>query len=85
MALVGRDLKAHPVPSPCSGQGHLPLDQAAQGPIQSGLEHIQGQSILSLSGQPVPVCLTILSVESFPLTSNQNLPLFSLKPLSFVP
>lgn len=25
----------------CNGQGHLPLDQAAQGPSQPGLEHLQ--------------------------------------------
>ena len=30
------------------------LDEAAQGPIQPGLEHIQGWGIHSLSGQPVP-------------------------------
>uniref|UniRef100_A0A8V0XBP6 Sialin n=1 Tax=Gallus gallus TaxID=9031 RepID=A0A8V0XBP6_CHICK len=39
-------------------QGHQPphliLDQAAQGPIQPGLEHLQGQGIHSLSEQPVP-------------------------------
>ena len=33
---------------------HLILDQAAQGPIQPGLEHLQGWGIHSLSGQPVP-------------------------------
>jgi len=33
---------------------HLILDPAAQGPIQPGLEHLQGQSIHSLTGQPVP-------------------------------
>jgi len=39
-------------------QGHQPpyliLDQAAQGPIQPGLEHLQGWGIHSLSGQTVP-------------------------------
>ena len=43
---------------PCCRQGlqppYLILDQAAQGPIQPGLEHLQGRSIHSLSGQPVP-------------------------------
>jgi len=38
-------------------QGHQPpyliLDQAAQGPIQPDLEHLQGQRIHSLSG-PTP-------------------------------
>jgi len=27
---------------PCHGQGHLPLDQVAQSPIQPGLGHCQG-------------------------------------------
>ena len=59
MALVGRDLKDHQVPTPhyrrqgCQSP-HFILDQAAQGPIQPGFEHLQGQSIHSLSGQPVP-------------------------------
>jgi len=43
---------------PCCVQDHQPphliLVQAAQGPIQPGLEHLQGQGILNLSGQPVP-------------------------------
>ena len=43
---------------PCHRQDHQPphliLDQAAQGPIQSGLKHLQGWGIHSLSGQPVP-------------------------------
>jgi len=29
------------------------LDQIAQGPVQPGLENLQGQGIHSLSGQPV--------------------------------
>jgi len=33
---------------------HLMLDQAAQGPIQPGLELLQGRGIHSLSRQPVP-------------------------------
>ena len=39
-------------------QGHQPpyliLEQAAQGAIQPGLEHLQGWSIHNLSRQPVP-------------------------------
>jgi len=42
---------------PCHRQGrqppHLILNQAAQGPMQPGLEHLQGQGH-NLSGQPVP-------------------------------
>ena len=42
---------------PPARQGHQPphlLDQVAQGPIQPGLEHLQGQGIHNLPGQPVP-------------------------------
>jgi len=39
----------------CHGQGHLQLDQAAQSPLQPGLEHFQGGGSHSFSGQPVPV------------------------------
>ncbi|KAK4822067.1 hypothetical protein QYF61_009328 [Mycteria americana] len=35
-------------------QGHLPLDQVAQSPIQPGLKHFQGGAIHNFSGQPVP-------------------------------
>jgi len=44
--------------TPCHRQSHQPpymvLDQVAQCLIQLGLEHLQGQSIHNLSGQPVP-------------------------------
>ncbi|KAK4821719.1 LOW QUALITY PROTEIN: hypothetical protein QYF61_000262 [Mycteria americana] len=35
-------------------QGHLPIDQVAQSPIQPVLEHFQGWGIHNFSGQPVP-------------------------------
>ena len=35
----------------CRGQSCRPPDQAAQGPIQPGLECLQGWGILSSSGQ----------------------------------
>ena len=38
-------------------QGRQPphlLVQVAQGPIQPGLEHLQGRGIYNLSGQPIP-------------------------------
>ena len=58
MDWVGRDPKDHQVPNPCHRQGCQPqdlmLDQAAQGPIQPCLEHLQGQAIHSLCAQPVP-------------------------------
>jgi len=58
MAWVGRDLKVHQAPTPRHRQGcwppHLILDQAAQGPIQPGLERLQGQGIHNPSRQHVP-------------------------------
>ena len=73
---------------PCYMQDHQPphfiLDQAAQGPIQPGLNTSRdGRGIHSLSGQLFQH-LTTLSVKNFPLTSNLNLPSLNLKrfPLS---
>ena len=37
----------------CHGQGHLPLDQVAQSPVQPGLEHFQGGGSHNFSGQPL--------------------------------
>uniref|UniRef100_A0A672VEE9 IF rod domain-containing protein n=1 Tax=Strigops habroptila TaxID=2489341 RepID=A0A672VEE9_STRHB len=46
-----RDLKAPPAPTPCHGQGHLPLEQVAPSPcVQPGLEHCQGWGSHSFSG-----------------------------------
>jgi len=65
-------------------QGHqhpyLILDQAAQGPIQPGLEHLQGRRIHSSPFQH----LTTLLVKNFPLTSNRNLLSLNLKPFPLV-
>ena len=59
MAWFRRHLKDHQAPNPpLLLQGHqlphLILDQAAQGSIQPGLEHLKGWGIHNLSGQPVP-------------------------------
>ena len=58
MPQVGRDLKDDEAPTPRHRQGHrlphLIPDQAAQGPILPGLEHLQGRGTHSISGQPVP-------------------------------
>jgi len=44
MAWVGMNLKDHEAPTPCHRQDHQPPylipDQAAQGPIEPGLEHL---------------------------------------------
>ena len=45
------------ISNPPARQSHQPphlLDQVVQGPIQPGLEHLQGRGIHNLSGQPVP-------------------------------
>jgi len=71
---TSRIMKLHP---PCHMQSHQPphliLDQAAQGPIQPGLEHLWGRGIHSLSGQLFQH-LTIVYVKNFPLITNLNLP-----------
>ena len=77
---TSRIMKLQP---PIHRQGHqspyLILDQATQGPIQPGLEHLQGRGIHSLSGQPVPAPHHFI-VKNFPLVSRLNLPSFNLKP-----
>ena len=47
--------KDHLVQPPCSEQGHIPLDQVAQSPVQPDRECFQGGGIDHLSGQSVPV------------------------------
>jgi len=46
--------KGHLVQPPCSEWGHLPVDQAAQSPIQPDLQCFQGWGIDNLYRQPVP-------------------------------
>jgi len=47
--------RGHLAQPPCSEQGHLQPDQAAQSPVQPGLECFQGWGLHCFSGQPVPV------------------------------
>lgn len=58
MAWVGRDCKDLQIPAPRCRQGCQILDQApdqiSQVPIHPGHERLQGWSIHSPSGQPVP-------------------------------
>jgi len=53
MVWVGKNLKNHPIPTPCGGQGHLPLDQIAQSPIQPGFERLQEGSIPNFDRQAI--------------------------------
>jgi len=68
---------------PCHMQGHQPpyliLDQAAQGLIQPGPEHLQGWGTHNHSVQPVSAHHHNLDKELPPIT-NLNLPSFNLKP-----
>ena len=66
MAWVARDLKDHPVPCPYHGQGCHPPDQAAQSPIQPGLEYFQGRGTHNLSGKLVLVPHHPLSEKLLP-------------------
>ena len=61
MVWVGRDLRAHPVPTPCHGQGCHPAAQTAQGHNQPGLEHLQGWGTYSFSGQPVIMSISYVT------------------------
>ena len=87
MAWVGRDPMITELQPPCRVQDHQPphliLVQAAQGPIQPGLDHLQTRGIHSLSGQPIPTPHHSHSKELPPI-SNLNLPSFSLKPFPLV-
>lgn len=56
---------------------------STQGPILFGLDHSQNGAPTHSLGK-FPVCLTILTLKDFFLTSNLNLPSVSLKPLSLV-
>ena len=74
---------------PCHMQGYRPprvtADQAAQGPIHAGLEHLRGWTgIHSLSGQLLQHLTTVI-VKNFPLPSNLNLPSLNLKLFPLVP
>lgn len=50
MVWVGRDLKDHPVPTPCRA-GTPSLNQVAPKFIQPGFEHLGGSGIHSLCGK----------------------------------
>ena len=81
MAWVGMVLKDHEVPTPshrqhCQLLGQV-LGQVARGPIQPGLEHLQGWNIHKLSGQTVsaphqplskalsPTCIKIFFLRNY--------------------
>jgi len=52
---------------------HLILGQAAQGPIQPGLEHLQERGIHSLSGQPETFVYPLTSLLSLFLSGAEQL------------
>ncbi len=60
-------------PKPLSWAGLLLPAQAAQGPIQPGLEHLQGWGTHNLSGQTVPLPNYPLSKEFPPNVQPKSL------------
>ena len=93
MAWVGRDLKDHQALTSCRQDHqppHLILDQAAQGPIQPGLEHLQGWT-----GHPQPLWAAVpaphhshskeLPPDIQPKSSLLQLKTFSLCPAVIYP
>ena len=81
MVWVERELKN--LVAPTARQGCLPLGQAAQGPIQPDLEHLQGWVIHSFLGSPCQSLITI-AAKNFFLVFGLNIPPFILKLLSLV-
>lgn len=55
MVWVGRDVKDHLLPISLPWAGTPGTRQVVQSPIQSGLEHFQGFSVYSFSGQTISV------------------------------
>jgi len=90
MAWIGRDLKDHEAPTPpaCCRQGHQPshliLDQAAQGPLQPGLERLQGWGMHNLSEQTIPAPHHPLC-EELPPDIQLKSSLLQLKTISLCP
>ena len=65
MAWVGRNFRDHPAPTPLPWAGLPPATPSCPVPTKPGPEHLQGWSIHTFSGQPVPVPHHPLS-EEFP-------------------
>jgi len=59
----------HPDPTPCHGQGQLPLDQVIESPVQPGLGHFQGEASTAALDN-LCKCLTTLTVKNIFLTSD---------------
>ena len=68
-------------PNPCRGQGCPPPAQAAQGPIQPGLERLQGWGTTASLGS----CASASLPSDFPLISHLHYPSSSLKSFPLVP
>jgi len=60
MAWLERNLEDYPVPTPLSWQGCPPPDQAAEGPIQCGLGHLQGWGTHSFLGS---LCQCLIALD----------------------
>jgi len=78
---VGRDLCGSSSPTLLPKQGYL--QQAAQDPVQAGLEYLQRRRLHNLPGQPVQGSVTLRG-KKFLLMFRRNFLCFSLCPLPLV-
>ena len=69
MAWVGRDIKDCQVPTTLTQVGLTTTDQAAQGPIQPEVKHLQRWDIHNLSGQRIQAPHHSLRKELCPRSS----------------
>jgi len=81
MVGVGRDLCGSSSPTLLPKQGHL--QQAAQDPVQVGLEYLQRRTIHNLPGQRVPVLRHPQREEVLPHVQTE-LPMPQFVPLPLV-
>ena len=79
---VGRDRCGSSSPISLPKQGHL--EQAAQDPVQAGLEYLQRRRIHNLSGKPVPVLRYPQSEEVLPHVQTE-LPVLQFVPVAPCP
>jgi len=79
MIWIGRHLIDDLIPTLCHGQGHLPLEQAAQSPIRPGLEHCRGGGIHIISGKSVPVSHHPLAKNLFLISDPLSVPRYHIR------
>jgi len=76
---VGKGMWRSPSLTFLPRQGHL--EQAAQDPVQAGLEYLQRRRLHNLPGQPVPVLCHAQSKEVLPHVQTE-LPMLQFMPVA---